>query len=210
MSWCDDEVGEELSAALGVAVRLRRARSPVPAKMLTSGERAQWHALPQGSRRRNWLLGRAALKALLATTADTSVLSFPHPYLSLTHAGDQAVAVAVDHDGDGGDDHAVTGTGVDHEPWRATDPRMARFFLRPEEQPTQLGLLRAWTIKEALFKAVPTNHRVTLRDVELDDANAPTGTATGPAGERLRYTVIDTADGPLAVAVCGEGCRAVV
>ncbi|MGI8758361.1 MAG: hypothetical protein ACR2K0_03560, partial [Acidimicrobiales bacterium] len=117
MSWCDDEVGEESSAGLGVAVRLRRARSPVPAKMLTSGERSQWHALPQGPRRRNWLLGRAALKALLATTADTSVLSFPHPHLSLTHAGDQAVAVAVDHDGNGGDDHtAVTGTGVDHEP----------------------------------------------------------------------------------------------
>lgn len=207
MLWCDDEVGPDLSAALGVVVRVRRARSPVLERMLTSGERQQWRALRGEQRRHDWLLGRSALKALLPPAADTSGLSFPHPHLSLTHAGGLAVAVAVavGHDG-----ARVVGTGVDHQPWRETDPRMARLFLRPREQPTPLGLLRAWTVKEALFKAVPANHGSTLVDVELDDPTAPTGTATGPHGQRLRYSVVDTVEGPLAVAVCMEGCRVAV
>ncbi len=194
-----------MSAGLGVAVRVCRARIPVPEGGLTGGERHQWQALAPGPPSRDWLLGRAALKALLPMTADTSKLSFPHPHLSLTHAGGVAFAVVA-----AGDATVVIGTGVDHEPWRTPDPRMARFFLAPGEQATALGLLRAWTVKEALYKAVPGNAEVTLLDIELDDPDASSGWATGPRAERLRYIVIDTAVGPLAVAVCLEVCRVAI
>ncbi len=205
MSRSDGEVEAEISAGLGVAVRVCRSRIPVPEGGLTGGERRQWQALAPGSSSRDWLLGRAALKALLPRTADTSTLSFPHPRLSLTHAGGVAFAVAA-----AGEAAMVFGTGVDHEPWRTTDPRMARFFLRPREQATALGLLRAWTVKEALYKAVPGNAEVTLLDIGLADPDASSGWATGPRAERLRYIVIDTAAGPLAVAVCLEVCRVAV
>ncbi|MBW3575221.1 MAG: 4'-phosphopantetheinyl transferase superfamily protein [Actinobacteria bacterium] len=207
--WCDREVGDEVAARIGAAVRVRRARRPVAQEALTAGERRQWHALAPGPRRQDWLTGRAALKALLPATADTSTMSFPHRNLSLTHSCGVAVAVGIEADAD--DDHSVVaGAGVDHEPWRSTDPRMARFFLHPHERSTPLGLLRAWTVKEALYKAVVANHRSTLLDIVLDDAAVTTGTATGPGGERLRYTVLDTAEGPLGVALCLEDRRVAV
>jgi hypothetical protein len=196
-------LGAGLSIGLGVTVRVCRAATPVPEQALTVGERRQWRARALGPPSRDWLLGRAALKALLPAPGDSSVLSFPHRLLSLTHAGGTAFAVAIA----GG---AVAGTGVDFEPWRTPDPRMARFFLRPGEHSTALGLLRAWTVKEALYKAIPDNSDVTLLDVGLDDPGATTGTATGPSDEALRYTVIDTAAGPLAAAVCLEARRVAV
>lgn len=200
-------MGEECSTRLGVTVRVRRAVAPLTERELTPGERRQWHSLPPGPRRCDWLLGRAALRAVLAVAADTSTVSFPHRHLSLTHAGGTAVAVAV---GAGDDTAAVAGTGVDHEPWRSVDARIGRFFLRPREQSTSLGLLRAWTVKEALYKAVAANHGHTLLDIALVDPDAPTGGASGPGGERLRYTVFGTAAGPLAVAVSLEDLRVAV
>ena len=199
-------MGDVCSARLGVELRLRRAGAPLSEHALTGGERRRWHTLPTGPRRRDWLLGRAALKALLPVGLDTSTLSFPHPALSLTHAGGVAVAVATGP-GSSGDVAAVAGTGVDHEPWRAVDGRAGRYFLQRHEHATSLGLLRAWTVKEALYKSVPANHGDTLLDIALDDPDAPSGGASGPRGERLRYTVIDTAAGPVAVAVCREDSR---
>lgn len=214
----DDILGAEVSAALGVAIRVCRVTREAAARALTNGEQRQCRALASEARRHDWLLGRRALKALLPVAVDTSGLSFPHRRLSLSHAGDMAVAVAVDGparpDGVDGVDRGwrseVVGVGVDYEPWRDSDPRMAHFFLRPQEQSTALGLLRAWTVKEACYKAVPANHRCSLLDVGLDDPGAPTGTAAGPEGRLLRYTVIDTAAGPLAVAVCREDRRVAV
>ena len=214
MPQSDADLGAEASSTLGVTLRVCRVTATAPARTLTSGERHRWRALPSGARRHDWLLGRTALRALLPGGTDTSKLSFPHPRVSISHAGNMAVAVAAPQragDGAGDDRHpAVLGVGVDFEPWRATDPRMARFFLRPHEQSTPLGLLRAWTAKEACFKAVPANHRCSLLDVGLDDATTASGTATGPRGELLRYTVIDTPTGPLAVAVCLEDRRVAV
>ncbi len=208
----DDDLGAAASAALGVAVRVCRTATATPVPALTGGERRQCQALPNKVRRHDWLLGRSALKALLPATVDTAGLSFPHAGLSISHAGDMGVAVAV-HARESPDDDwpaAVVGVGVDYEPWRATDFRMARFYLRPHEQFTSLGLLRAWTAKEALYKAVRDNQRCCLLDIRLDHPSASTGTAIGPRGERLRYTVIDTATGPLAVAVCLEDHRVTV
>jgi hypothetical protein len=194
-------VDAKLSNLVGVALRIAVAREAYHVKDLNPGEVARWRSLGNAAARQDWLLGRAALKAL-APGQDTSRLSFPHPALSLTHAGGLAVAVRADHPQDG--------LGIDFEPWcNQPDPRIARFFLRPPERSVAMGphaLLRLWTIKEALHKAVPHNVGSVLLDIELADPAAPVGRAFGPHGERLRYAGLDLGPGPLAVAVCvGRG-----
>jgi hypothetical protein len=141
--------------------------------------------------------GRAALKALVPVGLDPGGLTFPHRVFSLSHAGGVAVAVRGEVE--------LAGIGVDFEPWRQrVHPRIARFFLRPAEQRARLDartLVRLWTVKESLFKALPDNASRVLLDIELADPGAPAGPATGPRGERLRYAGVDLGPGHLAVAV---------
>jgi len=196
------EVSSLVSSLLGVRVRLAWATTAVPVAALTPGEAAQSQALGSGVRRRqDWLRGRAALRAVLPGGADTSNLRFPHPELSLSHAGGVAVAVR--------SDTPLDGIGVDFEPPRPdVDPRVARFFLGPSEQTIAVGaeaLLRLWTIKEALYKATPDNGGCTLVDFELGDPSAACGDAVGPRGEALSYAAVDVERGHLAVAVCARG-----
>jgi hypothetical protein len=190
-------VDATLSNLLGVALRIAVAREAHRVTDLTPGEVAVWRSLGNAAARQDWLLGRAALKAL-APGQDTSRLSFPHRALSLTHAGGLAVAVRTDVPQDG--------LGIDFEPWcNQPDPRTARFFLRPPERSVATGprsLLRLWTIKEALHKAVPDNVGCVPLDLELADPAAPVGRAVGPRGERLRYAGLNLGPGYLAVAVC--------
>ena len=192
-------------AHLRVPVRLVAATRPVPLRLLTAGEREQLDRLSAGEHRRHWLLGRAALKALCGPEADTSALAFPHPRLSLTHAGGMAVALGV---GVGvGIRVAVAGAGVDFEPWRRrVVPAVARFILSPVEAAaaggTSRALLRLWTVKEALFKATPDNADAVFVDYHVADASAPLGTAQRAEGEAFRYASVSTAVGVLTVAVC--------
>ena len=198
-----DQVPDPVGERLGFPVRIATVSEPLAPEVLWPAERRRLDSLPTDARRRDWLLGRAALKALVDAPFDTAALAFPHRRLSLTHAGGTAFAVLA-----GG---GVVGTGVDFEPARATvDPRAARFFLGPAERAaasTHAELLRLWTVKEALFKATPGNDRVVLADYALDDAAGPCGTAAGPRGEDLRYATVAVAGGVLTVAVCLPGRR---
>ena len=169
---------------------------PLAVGELSAGERAAFDRLTGELRRRDWLLGRAALKRLLGG-ADTSTVRFPHPRLSLAHSGGVAVAAALDR----GAPHA--GLGVDFELWRAPDARTARFFLHADERPREAsGLLRLWTVKEALFKATPANAGAQLLDYRLDDPGAAAGTARDGRGNAFRYASGMLPAGPLSVAVC--------
>lgn len=197
-----------VAALLGVAVRIAGAAAPLAPWALSAAERARVERFPTEARRRDWLVGRAALKALLGPGADTAGLAFPHPRLSLTHAGGRAFAVTTEG--------PAAGVGVDYEPRRSwVDPRTARFFLGPAERAaatTADALLRLWTVKEALFKATPGNAGAVLGDYALDRPGAPGGTARGPGGALLRYATTPAAGGVLAVAVClpeGSGRGAV-
>jgi hypothetical protein len=198
-------VDATLSNLVGVALRVAVACEAHRVTGLTPGEVARWRSLGNAAARQDWLLGRAALKALVPGQ-DTARLSFPYPAMSLTHAGGLAVAVRAEV--------PQLGLGVDFEPWgNQPDARMARFFLRPPERSAAMGprsLLRLWTIKEALHKAVPDNVGRVLLDIELANPAAPAGRAVGPRGEHLRYAGLDLGPGHVAVAVCvAAGARAV-
>jgi len=208
MRWPDPAAAEAaLSAALGVGVTLRTATVPLTVEDLSPGERAAWERLPgDGPRRRDWLLGRAALKPLV-DGADTAGVAFPHRTLSLSHSGPMAVAVSVDGAGGGGGG----GAGVDLETRAGADPRAARFFLHEDEQAASPhAVLRLWTVKEALFKATPDNADRRLLDYRVTDPSAATGTATDVAGRTFRYASGLLDRYRLTVALCLEDARAAV
>ena len=167
-------------------VDLAVATAPVAVEELTTGELAR---LPDGLRRHDWLLGRAALKAVLGI-ADTSVVAFPNRSVSLTHSGGVAVAACCDGP------HA--GLGVDLEGWQAIDPRTARLYLHAHEQG---DLLRLWTVKEALFKATPGNDSAVFLDYEVHDPQALAGTARDRHGRAFEYLSSRRPEGWLTLAV---------
>jgi hypothetical protein len=167
-------------------VELVVATTPAPLSTLTPGERAR---LPDGPRRHDWLLGRAALKA--HGIGDTSLVAFPNRCLSLTHSAGTAVAARCEGD--------QAGVGVDLGGWRTIDPRAARFFLRPQETGDRL---RLWTVKEALFKATPDNAGMAFVDYALADAEAHEGTATDRHGRTFEYRSRRRPEGWLTIAVC--------
>ena len=166
---------------------LVEARVPVAVDDLTPGERAR---LPDGLRRHDWLLGRAALKALLGID-DTSTVTFPNRSVSLTHSA--GVAVAARCDG------PQAGLGVDLEGWQTLDPRTARLFLHPHEHG---DLLRLWTVKEALFKATPANDGAVFLDYEVADPHALDGRASDRHGRTFEYLSRSRPEGWLTLAVC--------
>jgi 4'-phosphopantetheinyl transferase EntD len=175
---------------------------------LTHGELAGYRRLPAtGPRRAAWLAGRLALRRVLerlGQAPDTAGLSFPSARLSLSHAGSTAVAVATD------DLHAA-GVGVDVEPARPSDQRIARFFLQPDEQAWLAGqapaareahLTRLWTVKEAAYKANLRNAGTVLAQYRLADPQAWRGTALAPVRPttHIRYRSLELDGGYITVA----------
>ena len=194
-------VERALSVGLGRPVRFASAHRELDRARLSSGVREHLGRLGAGRRQADWLRGRAALEELVGRRADTSVLRFPHPGLSITHAGTRAFALAID---------GVQGVGIDFEPigrrpgeptWPYfLDPTERRLLAEGEDDP-----LRLWTVKEALFKADPHNGSRWLADYSLDDPRATQGRAMafgpGPA-LHLRWTCVTTHGGWLAAACC--------
>lgn len=189
------------SSDLGVPIVAATSSRELALAEMTAGELGAHHALPASPvRRREWRRGRAALRPVLlrlGVDPDTSRISWPHPKVSLAHDADLAVAV--------GRCEGV-GVGVDIEPVVPLREATARFFLRPAERETLLrgkGLLRAWTAKEAVFKADAGNRGRHLHDYLLDDPAAATGWARRPGGGAWRYATSElaTSDGVRVVAV---------
>lgn len=178
---------------------------PLPEAQLSAGERQELARLTAPSRRESWLRGRAALKRLagaIGMDADTSLLRFPHPRISLTHSESWAVAIGLNSE-------KLGGLGVDLELKSVPKPEAARKFLNPSElvwlrrmdegdHPRLLH--RLWTVKEALFKADPENSGKTVKDYALADPGFVAGRAR--RGVRLfHYASFEVPEGFLSVAV---------
>lgn len=182
-----------LSRLLGVPVHLAYAVAPLAADALTADEQLALAAWESDRRRRAFCRGRAALRAVSTGVGPRVVTSISH---------DDAFSVAASVEGAGR-------IGVDVEARRRTLPtRAARFFLTPTEAARLAGAapehqLRAWTVKEALFKADPANAAHAVGEYECADVARIAGAAAGPGGA-FRYASVPFLDGWLTVAVHSE------
>lgn len=186
---------------------------PLALDDLTMLEREELAALAGAERRRQWLTSRHALRVLLGLLGlpgDTADYRFPHPRLSLTHAG--AGAIAAGSAGQWAAGQWAAGLGVDYEASRPVDPRAARFFLgeaelawlaRAPADDRAARQLRLWTVKEAVFKADLAN-----RDALLSDYSV-CGDGTGWAarrdtGQRFGFSSARFRGGHLSVAAARD------
>ena len=201
-------VERRLSAELGQRILVHCATREVDPLLLTPAERRRLDELHNPSRRRDWLVGRSALKRLLGRmglSQDTSELQLPHPRVSLTHNHGMAVAVGVlDPDG--------AGVGVDLQVGRWPRAEALRFFLRDDERHYVFArghrggedALRLWTVKEAVLKADPLNRGRILFDYCLRAPGRWVGTAACRGLEAFRYSSLAVESGFLTVAVNQE------
>jgi phosphopantetheinyl transferase len=171
------EIEQRATRHLGVPMFAAHVNEAIKLHRLNGLERDRLAGIRFDQRRKDWLFGRNALKELLTALGrndNTESVSFPDSQLSLTHAGDLACAV--------GTPATCDGLGVDYEPVRQVNPRIARWFLNAREAQWlhQLPegdrcaqLIRLWTIKEAAFKSCPGNGRLTLQDLSIANPDMP-------------------------------------
>lgn len=148
-------------------------------------------------RQDSWYTSRAALQQLLPQDRRAAFQDFPACDVSISHTGEWAAALYVEHG---------MGCGIDIEWPRKFSPGIARHMLHPSEQSVlspARDLLRVWTIKEALFKADMDNADKLLHHYSAADINADTGDAVRHDGRvALRYWSSRLANGPyVAVAI---------
>ena len=201
------DLEQALSENLGTEIIVVRTKEEIDPTRLHQGERNRLSDLRFEKRRRDWLLGRKALKEILLTlgeNSDTMGVTYPGSRVSLTHAGQIAYAAATPEK-----DHGI---GIDYEPFRDLDTRVARWFLTDEESEwfnvrpetdRSSELVRLWTVKEAAFKCHPDNGRLSFRDISI---NEPSGNVcvAAAAGRRIKIAIEACGSGYLSVAICGE------
>lgn len=181
----------DLNSLLGSSIKLCICNCGLEESQLAPAEKLRLSEIKNLQAKKNWLMGRAALKQVLLKAFDldktelqnieTTELRMPHARLSLSHCNEFAVALAAPE--------GSLGAGVDIEGKRKISPRSARFFLAPAESAQidlacledpsaraaeyeQDLLMRLWTVKEAVFKADMQNENKTLVDYEILDLSA--------------------------------------
>jgi 4'-phosphopantetheinyl transferase EntD len=196
-----------LGRRLGAPVIFVRSDTGVDRTRLNRAECDRLSGFRNTQRKRDWLLGRRALKEILLAlgrTDDTTTVVFPDKQVSLTHGGNIAYAA--------GTTATDLGIGIDYEPMRELDTRVARWFLNDSElqwltkQPVSVRateLLRLWTVKEAAFKSHPDNARMTLGEFAIADP-ATAISSVFANGRHITVTCCARDSGYLSVAICRE------
>lgn len=182
--------------------------------LLSPEERARYEAMRIDKRRREFLLGRAALRTLLAerlaqSPADVDLrvteaggVEVPAaPYhVSLAHSHGRAAAVA-----------GLRRVGVDLERVRACPPRVIDFALHPDERPLldtlpmdrDRAFILCWTLKEAVLKALGTGLEQSPKKVRLE-IDAAARQATMRAWDETTWRAQFEAAGDFVLAVAYE------
>ena len=201
------DLEQTLGENLGTPVIIVCAKEEVDPARLHQAERKRLSEFRFERRKRDWLLGRNALKEILPMLGgneDTTGKTFAGSRVSLTHAGHTAYAAAATQ--------KDRGIGIDYEPLRDIDTRAARWFLDYQElqwlniQPESVRsaeLVRLWTVKEAAFKSHPDNARMSFSDFSITEPTAQNSIVTA-GGRRIRISSKACALGYLSVAICGE------
>ncbi len=201
----EQSVAEHLQAPMIVV----RSDAEIETTRLNRAEHDRLAELRHERRRRDWLLGRNALKQVLTALDrgdDTTAVTFPDRQVSLTHGGDTAFAV--------GTTTTSLGIGIDYEPLREIDTRIARWFLNEaetnwlDEQPEcdrVAQLVRLWTVKEAGFKSYQDNAGMTLKGLSITDpAAAVTSVVATGHGACIQVTCRACESGYLSIAIYRE------
>jgi len=138
---------------------------------LTGQEQSHYSNLKYEHRKRDWLLGRSALKQVLSAfgrSCNTLELVYRHPQFSLTHADQLAFSA--------GSSSGALGIGIDFEPRKKVNPEVGSWFLKENELDWLRSqnrfddqLVRLWTIKEAAFKSLPNNSSMMLKDFTVSN-----------------------------------------
>lgn len=125
---------------------------------LSGSEIQRLHEISSEKRRAEYLLGRHALKDVLVSIgrdADTSLVTWPSPYCSLSHSEGHAVAVS---------SKSTSGIGIDVQlnkfPAFAVANRILseqtfEYWQQLPEADKAKALQRLWTANEAVYKACP-------------------------------------------------------
>lgn len=198
---------KRLGACLGTPIILVRSEVEIDPARLHRAERDRLSEFSNDERKRDWLLGRNALKQVLSALDrgdDTQKLTFPDGQISLSHAGHFAFAAGIRSMG--------LGVGIDYEPKRVPDRRAARWFLDDREsawlgrQPGHARndlIVRLWTIKEAAFKSHPDNAGMTFTEFAISEPAAEV-TNVVANGRHIRACSCAVDSGYLSVAISGD------
>lgn len=172
---------KEFSAA-GVAVKFLRVEGLAPGSSLSEREAAQYSVFRLEKRRREWLAGRLAAKALLAGAGgrppaelEVSPDRLGRPscggeLVSITHSGGWAAAAFKP---------GSAFLGLDLEVVEERHPAWYRDYFHPSELPSHdpSEATRLWTIKEALLKALGLGLMADPLDIKTGESIRLTGKA---------------------------------
>jgi len=143
------------------------------------------------SRYFDWIQGRSALKKVfeyLNKSIDVAKISFPDQCFSISHTKDCAVAIGVLDSVE-----SSNGVGIDLELSRKVDAKHTRYYLSKYESDlvnSNDDLLRLWTVKEALFKADPSNDGGVLKNYNVKNPKNLKGEAVNKKGDIFYYNSI--------------------
>lgn len=186
-----------------ILLALRDLSCPPPE--LSAGESSQYAGMSSEKRRAEYLIGRAALKSVLAGIGhgeDTSAVQWPSDYCSLSHCHGHAVAVAL-RDG--------RGIGIDLQLRRTPPFMMAERILADETldwwralpEPEQASALqRFWTVNEAVYKACPAPQPAYFRHYRMTDpTRLESGLTIDGADYRFEVHTLVLAEGFISLAL---------
>ena len=143
------------------------------------------------SRYFDWIQGRSALKKVfvyLNKSIDVAKISFHDQCFSISHTKDCAVAIGVLDSVE-----SSNGVGIDLELSRKVDAKHTRYYLSKYESDlvnSNDDLLRLWTVKEALFKADPSNDGGVLKNYNVKNPKTLKGEAINKKGDIFYYNSI--------------------
>ncbi len=136
------------------------------------------------------LLARALPGAVLRHTADGAPVVDGGPFISVSHSRTHAALAVCPHAPVGIDVETPRAQLARVAPRVLSEPEMAVYGASPE------GLLQAWTLKEALYKAALTPGLDFRRDIRLPLGHEKNeATVATPGGAARRFAVLVACDG---------------
>ena len=158
---------------------------------LSSSEIKECKYTKNSTRYIDWIRGRSALKKVfehLNKSIDVTKISFPDECFSISHTEDCAVAIGILESVE-----SSNGVGIDLELSRKVDAKHTRYYLSKYESDlvnSNDDLLRLWTVKEALFKADPSNDGGILKNYNVKNPKTLKGEAINKKGDTFYYNSI--------------------